>query len=166
MITEMLFIHQFDAYFENPTYSVAIVLAMLLLSSGLGSYFSNKKVFAKKLWIAPLCIALLLFFSTIIIAPFISLTISSALMYRIIICMIIVGSIGFFMGIPFPSVTNKIASFSPNYIPSVWAINGLFSVVATPLAVILSAEMGFTSLISFGALCYLVATWAASRNIL
>ena len=164
MITEMLFIHQYNSYFETPTYSIAIVLSILLISSGIGSYYSKNIFFAKKLWLAPLTVAILLVLSKFLTPPLIAVTVSFPFIGKITLCTLTLGSIGFFMGIPFPSAMLKLSRHSIHSIPAAWGINGLFSVIATPFAVILSAELGFSTLIFCGAICYFVAGLVTSKK--
>ncbi|WP_430936392.1 hypothetical protein [Saccharicrinis sp. 156] len=158
MITEMSLIHQFNIYFSNPTYTIAIIIGILLISSGLGSYFSKYSLFMRHLWAAPLIVSGLLIILAILNPIVINSTISYVLVYKIAIVFVFIGSIGFFMGIPFPSAILKLSHSKQNQIPTAWAINGLLSVIATPLAVILSMEFGFSILFTIASASYLMAS--------
>ena len=158
MFTEMILIHQFNIYFGNPVYSVAIVICALLMSSGLGSFYSKKIIPLNKIWIAPLSISVILIIFIIFLPNFISVSLPLTYPYKIIFSVIAIGILGFFMGIPFPIAISKLALQSNNKIPAAWAINGFFSVIATPLAIILSIEVGFSGLFKFSVFCYLLAS--------
>jgi hypothetical protein len=59
------------------------------------------------------------------------------------------------MGLPFPLGLGRVGH-GP-FLPWAWALNGAFSVVATPLANLLALERGFTVVLSAAALLYGVA---------
>lgn len=166
MITEMLFIHQFNIYFENPSYTMAIIIAILLISSGAGSYFSEQIVFVHKLWVSPLVVSILLVLSLFLTPVLISSSISLPLTYRLLISTVAIGIIGFFMGLPFPLAISTLSIKHQHYIPMAWAINGFFSVMATPLAVLLSIEFGFSALFMVGIVSYLVASMMAVGKLI
>ncbi len=158
MVTEMVFIHQFIIYFGNPIYSVSIIISILMISSGAGSFFSPKIASQNTLWISPLIISIVLGLYLINLQSIINISISHTFFYKITICSILVGSIGFFMGIPFPSVIKVLGKNEHSTIPAAWAINGFFSVFASPTAVLLSIEIGFTGLFFISASSYLLAS--------
>lgn len=61
------------------------------------------------------------------------------------------------MGIPFPTALQGIPSRA---IPWAWAINGVFSVVAAPLARVVAIHLGLIALACLGAVAYILAAWA------
>jgi hypothetical protein len=158
MVTEMVFIHQFNMYFPNPVFSMAITIAVLLISSGIGSFLSDKIVKKNRISLFPLIISLMLATYIWALPNLINHSIILSFWYKVILCVIVIGVIGFFMGIPFPSAIHLLSTNKKNTIPMAWAVNGYFSVIATPLAVLLTIEVGFTGLFAVSALSYLIAS--------
>ncbi|TLX72794.1 hypothetical protein E9993_16770 [Labilibacter sediminis] len=160
MITEMVLIHQFNIYFDNPVYAVAIIIGILLISSGIGSYISEKIRTKNSLWIAPLLIAFIIGIYLICLPYFINITMAFTLSYKIIFSLVTIGCLGFVMGLPFPLAIKQLSIENKDTIPSAWATNGFFSVAATPLAILLSIEIGFSGLFIIGACSYLLASFS------
>ncbi len=65
--------------------------------------------------------------------------------------------IGFLMGMPFPTAMRLIKSYSPTYIPWMWAINGAFSVLGAVLSVVLGIVYGASYAMTLGVLIYFIA---------
>ncbi|HAJ04773.1 MAG TPA: hypothetical protein DCL55_16340 [Brevundimonas sp.] len=59
------------------------------------------------------------------------------------------------LGLPFPLGLIQVGE--GRMLPWAWGLNGAFSVVATPLANLMSREVGFSSLLMVGAGLYLLA---------
>ncbi len=162
MMVEMVFIHQFNIYFNNPVFSVTTIISTLLIFSGLGSY-TSERIHNLKHWKTPLTIGLILSIHIILLPLIINSTLSFNSMFRFLICLGIIGFTGFLMGFPFPMAIHKLSNIRKNKIPSAWAVNGFFSVFAVPLAVILSIELGYKSLYITGIICYLIASISATK---
>jgi predicted MFS family arabinose efflux permease len=62
-----------------------------------------------------------------------------------------------FMGMPFPIGLQKVSDRQSHYIPWVWGVNGVASVIAPVLGSILSVWLGFHTLMIVGLLLYAVA---------
>ena len=159
MMIEIPLIQRFVLYLEHPTYSLGLVLAGLLIFSGLGSWLYQRYFFSSKtiLWIGVGAIFLINLLSLWLVPILVFKTFSLELWGRALISLLWVGALGIFMGIPFPAGIRRLEENSPGLIPWVWAVNTSASVVASILAVILAMGLGFkmVSLIAGG--CYLLA---------
>jgi hypothetical protein len=158
MVTEMVCIHLFNMYFPNPVFSMSIIIAILLITSGIGSYLSDKLVFRKQIWFFPCIVSIVLILYMWGLPTLIDQSMAYSFFYKIILSVFVIGAIGFFMGIPFPSAIGLLSIKYKNSIPVAWAVNGYFSVIATPLAVLLTIEIGFSGLFAISALSYLTAS--------
>lgn len=159
MFLEIVFIQQFTFYFGEPTYATAATLSILLFTSGLGSYYSSGLRNSKKTRIAlPIFIATILILYTLTLSPFLSATIGAALPLKIGIATILLGILGFFLGMPFPVGINYLSGKKNNDIPWAWAFNGYFSVISTVLATIISVETGYLLLLLIAAFNYMLAS--------
>ncbi|MGB8318384.1 MAG: hypothetical protein WCE54_09685, partial [Ignavibacteriaceae bacterium] len=80
-----------------------------------------------------------------------------ALAFRAIVCFILLLPFGFLLGIPFPTGIQILKQNNlVKYIPWMYGVNGIFSVVGSVSAVILSMTYGFTPSFFIGLSLYLL----------
>lgn len=165
MSLEMLFIQQFTFYLGNPVYAAAAVISVLMIFSGIGSYYSSRmKVSPKKLRLITAAIAGLLFLYTLILEPILQITIVFPLAGKISMMLLLAGLPGLLMGLPFPTGLSWLSKRSQSEIPWAWAINGYFSVISASLATIIAVEAGFVWVMLVAGCSYGVASLANFRN--
>ncbi len=161
MFLEIVFIQQFTFYFGEPTYAASATLSILLFTSGLGSYYSGKFQNSNKIRRAlPLIIAAILILYAFILSPIFSATIGVAFPFKIMIAIVLLGVLGFFLGMPFPLGINYLSEKNIDDIPWAWALNGYFSVISTVLATIISVEAGYLLLLLIAAFIYALVSIA------
>ena len=68
------------------------------------------------------------------------------------------------LGLPFPLGLDRFQQSGPAMLPWAWALNGAFSVVATPLANLMGHGIGIISLFLAGFACYMCAALAWPRR--
>ena len=158
MFLEIVFIKHFALYLGHPIYSVAIVISVMLISSGIGSYYSSRyKTYQKALLkITGLITALILFYA-FIIGVFLSSTVGLPFFMKILLAGGIIAIPSFFMGMPFPIGLKIVNAFKKSNVPWAWGINGCVSVISTSLAAIIAVEIGFMAVMLFAALAYGIA---------
>jgi len=158
MFLEIVFIKYFVLYLGHPIYSVAVVISIMLISSGLGSYYSSRlKKYQKSLLKITCIISGLILLYSFLIGIFLSTTVGLPDTLKIAITALIVALPSFFMGMPFPLGLKIVDQIKKSNVPWAWGINGCVSVISTTLAVIIAVEMGFMSMMLFAALAYGVA---------
>ena len=127
MFLEMVFIQHFTFYFGEPTYAASATLGILLFASGLGSYYSGKSQNNKKMRLAiPLVIAAILVLYAFVLSPILTATIGIALPLKITIAVVLLGTLGFFLGMPFPIGIDYLSGKNTDDIPWAWALNDIF----------------------------------------
>jgi hypothetical protein len=164
MFVEVAFIQKSILLFENPSYSVAVVLTSLLISSGMGSMLSSK--FSKLGTPYSLLILAFLILIYNLIHPYLLNTMSAfSLDLRILLMSVILMPLGLFMGIPFPTGLRLLGQKNEALIPWAWAINACVSVLAPILTIMLAILTGFKIVIFIGMLTYLTAFFALRKLI-
>jgi hypothetical protein len=154
IFTEIILIQRFTLFFGNTVYAAASVIGIMLISSGVGSYFSST-VFGKvglKGLIGLICLLLLAYSSGLM--PILRAGIHLPGFAKIILSIIIIGLPAFFMGVPFPAGLKNVSESSPDLIAWAWGVNGCFSVIGTAAATLLAAEFGFVWVMIIAALVY------------
>ncbi len=158
MLIEIIFIQRFVLYLGKPLYAVTAVLGILLVSSGAGSYFSDRIApGGKKHAYALAAISSVLIFYLFALTPVLNLTSGANIGVKSVITLFTVALPGFFMGMPFPLGLKAVGNSDEDSVPWAWGINGFFSVIAAPLALIVAVEAGSFAVFSAGAAAYLTA---------
>lgn len=156
MFIEIIFIQKFILYFGSFVYAAAAVICFMLVCSGAGSLFS-KYIISKNISLSlivvliTLCLVLYYFFLSMILNE----TIGLDLYLKIILTFILIAVPSFLMGMPFPIGLTMLSEKNKSAIPWAWGINGYFSVIASPLAIIIAVESGFSIVILAAGLLYL-----------
>jgi len=159
MFIEIAVIQKFVLFIANPIYSVAVVIATLLITSGIGSSFSRryKKTPLQGVTIGVLGIVMLLLLHMFLVPVFVNRFLGLSQEIRISISFLLLAPLGFFMGFPFPLGLHVLAQKREILLPWGLAINGSVSVFATVFTSILSMHLGFTVVFLFAAALYLLA---------
>lgn len=160
MLIEIPLLQRFILFLGKPIYSISVILFSLLVFSGAGSYFTNrlnikhcKKTLA---WLIFLLVSVLILY-VFFLPGLLSALLKLSTFYRIAISVLLLAPLGFLMGMPFP-VGIRLADQSKNdLIPWLWGINGVTSVLASVLAVVISMNFGFTVTMLVGQLAYISA---------
>ncbi|WP_339737065.1 hypothetical protein [uncultured Sunxiuqinia sp.] len=163
LFVEMVFIQQFTPFLGHPIYAASGVISLMLLSSGVGSYFSghirlsSKNLVAVSLGIAVVTL-IYAFNLTVVLRGFNSYS----MLIKVGLMILIVGVPGVIMGLPFPLGLTDISRRQPSAVPWAWAVNGCASVVSASLAILISVEAGFLWVMVCAALAYCLAALANS----
>ncbi|MFH1435021.1 MAG: hypothetical protein ABIJ56_04815 [Pseudomonadota bacterium] len=153
---EIPLIQKFILPLGHPVRATAAVLGILLLSSGLGSWFwGSRRLEDACRWVGRVAaaaggFAIVYYF---ILGPAAGAMLALSAPMRYGAAALLVAPAGFFMGGAFPMAVRLVGERSGSSIPWLWAINGAFSVQASVLAMMLSIAAGFK-------LCFIAAAAA------
>ena len=155
---EIVFIKYFILYLGHPIYSVATVISVMLISSGLGSYYSSRLKAQRKtlLKITGIIAGFILAYS-FFIGDFLSSTVGLNIEFKIGISCLLIALPAFFMGMPFPIGLKIVYKMKKSNVPWAWGINGCVSVISTSLAAIIALELGFMVVMLFASAAYTIA---------
>ncbi len=157
IVLELALFQRFIFYLGDPSRTLAVMLASLLVGSGVGSFVSRNSTDRVAIlggFLSAVTASCLLIF---IPAVFAALH-GSSLQTQLAISAIILFVQGVPMGLMFP-IGLRVAELhlgKPS-IPWMWAINGSASVVGSALAVAIAISAGYTWSLIFGAFSYLLA---------
>ena len=154
---KLALLQKLDFFLGDPSRSLALLLAALLIGSGLGSWLSRnahrRKAVAAGLWISVGAVILL----TVLPVIFQALH-NTALSVKQGIAAILLFLQGVPMGYLFPiGLRVAQAHWGPSVIPWMWAVNGSASVAGSAVAISIAMTLGYTWMHLFGAVCYVVA---------
>ena len=160
MFIEITLIQKFILFLGQPLYSVSIVIASLLISSGVGS-LSSKKILKgdirRNLKKIHLLLFLLIAFAFVFIPFLFQIFIGAEFTIRLALTVLTISIFGFFMGFPFPSGIRLLESYERALIPWGWAANAFFSVLGSIAALMIAIWGGYNLVLFLAGGCYLLA---------
>jgi hypothetical protein len=160
MILEISLFQKFILYLGSPTIALSILLGSLLVGMGVGSFFGGKIYsydMIKRLKNMSAFIVLSGIFLFIIYPIILTELLIYGLLLRVIVCFILLLPFGFLLGIPFPTGIQILKQNNlVKYIPWMYGVNGIMSVLGSVIAVILSMSWGFTLSFFAGLSMYLL----------
>ncbi len=159
ILVEIGLMQRFVLFLGHPVYALMVVLAALLVSSGVGSALSSIGCFR---WGArglirrsvALLLCVLLVYVVMLPALFHSL-LGQPLGVRVPLTVALVALPGILMGTLLPSGMRVALAFDERLVAWAWALNGAASVVGSVLAVLLSMNAGFSLALAAGVFVYL-----------
>jgi hypothetical protein len=157
MLAEMGMMQQLSIFLGQPMYSLAVVLAGLILAAGLGSLASDRLPLSTALRSrAPaIASALALVVYALVVLPAIHAAVGGVLWQRIAVSLALVLPCGFVMGFCFPVGMRWATELGhEGNLPWMWALNGAAGVLATFIAMVISTETTIQACVLTGAACY------------
>lgn len=152
LAAEIAAIQQLQLLLGHPVYAVAVALAGLLIFSGAGSMWSDGVAPARGRALSFALAALLVAYAGILL-PLIHALEPASLMVRAAAGLLLLAPFATLMGTPFPLGVRHLAP-SGQRLAWAWAANGFASVVAAPLAALITVELGSPALFLLAAVGY------------
>ena len=162
---EMALLSQFTLFLGQPVYTYAVVLASLLICTGIGSFLAglfNVEPRRAISVIVPLIVVALVV--TAFATPLVfSLALGWPLPFRILLAIMILAPLGVLLGMPFPTGLRLVSQETPALLPWGWGVNGFFTVIGTVVALILGMAWGFKVVLVVGGCSYMMALGAMAK---
>jgi len=172
MLVEISQMQRLIVFLGHPIYGLAVVLFSLLLSSGIGSSFTQKIDISNlgKSGVQRFIILLSLLAVFGIFTPQIVHACQAfSTPLRILVAVAILFPIGLFMGMAFPMGMKMASKRRDELTPWFWGINGSMSVCASVLSIVIALSMGISASFWTGFVFYCLAllsfTWAGKLKI-
>jgi hypothetical protein len=158
---EMALLQKFSLFLGHPNYALSVVLAVLLVSTGLGSLYSERIVGTLGgLRFVSYALAFLVLLEVPVLLPRLPSLIGLPFWLKTAITFALVLPLGLCLGVFVPTALERLKATSPAYVPWAWGINGIFSVLAPVLSVALSMTAGVSALMLAAVPVYLVVGFA------
>lgn len=167
MCVEMAMIQQLSIFLGHPIYALVVVLAGLILSTGLGSLASDHWP-ATSAWrcrIPPVAGALLVVLYFFVALPVMHAYTAALLWQRALICLLLIGPSGIALGFCFPIGLRWMKTLSQDRnLPWMWALNGAAGTLGSFVAMLVSMETSIGTCLLTGAAFYLLAGLAVPNR--
>jgi hypothetical protein len=160
ILVEIALIQKFVLFLGHPTYALTVVIFSMLVSSGVGSFYSRRLLreaedqrLIRALGLIAVLVALLGLAMTLVLSAGIGLPLPVKI--ALTICLIVPG--GFFMGMPFPAGLSRMENWHPPALRWAWSLNAAASVLGSVAALVCAIYLGLMQTLVVGGLLYLGA---------
>ncbi len=163
---EIILIQKFIVYLGQPLYSLSLILAAILVFSGLGSLLTKtftRNLYRKLLFTVAL-LSLLICFYSVGLSYLIHTFLNIPMILKALSCAVILFPLGVLMGMPFPLGIKIVALHNERLIPWIWGVNACLSVLGAMLCILLSSIWGFSAVLLVAALLYLIGMLCLMRT--
>ena len=169
LFIEIFLIEKVAFYLNDRTTAFALVLTAMLIFSGIGSLLSQRfaddprrGMMLGGAAILAWCVAV--YFA---LGPAMLASLSLPAGVRVVLLLAVIAPVSVALGLPFPlGLARAAGDVGDGFLPWAWALNGAFSVVATPLANLVALEAGYGRVLIVATLLYVVAvvTFPSTRK--
>ena len=158
---EMALLSQFSLFLGQPVYTYAVVLASLLIFTGVGANLSGRVSDPRRALKRIILVLLSILAASAFLIPFaFSLALGLSLSLRVMLSIVVLAPLAISLGMPFPLGLRLVSHEAEILVPWAWGVNGFFTVVGTVMALILAMSFGFWMVLMLGGVSYLLA-WLA-----
>lgn len=155
MFVELFFIKEYIFVFDDPVLSLTVVLAGILVFSGLGGYCSQR-IRPKNLSYALAALISVLIFMSFTLNPILDRIQGFSTISRYLLCLILLIPPGFLMGLPFPLGMQYLLNL-PSQRAYAWTANGCASVLASVASAQIALSFGISEILIGAISAYFLA---------
>ncbi len=160
MLIEVSMLQRLIVFLGHPVYSLSVILFVLLLAGGLGSYLSTQ-IRDDRLRAAGVrvlvVLAAVLVGAGLVTVPLITFFSDGETPVRVAVSGALLAVMGVFMGMAFPMGMRLAMASRRELGPWLWGVNGAMSVLASVLAVVIAMALGISASFWTGVASYVVA---------
>jgi hypothetical protein len=162
MALEIALLQKFGLFLGHPNYALSVVLAALLLATGVGSLFSAAivRMLGGQLRFVTYVLAAVVLVEHLALLPLLRGLLGLPFAARVLVAVALITPIGCLLGVFLPTALERLKPEAPAFVPWAWGINGMFSVLAPLLSVAVSMTWGISALLLASIPVYLFAGWA------
>jgi spermidine synthase len=160
IMVEVGLISRFTLALTNPTISASVMIAGMLVFSGVGAFLSER-LFDRARVAMPIilgAIAVLLIGYGLFLAPVLDAIGAYPYALRLFCCFALIAPPAFLMGFPMATAMTWLTRLQKDHMfVWAWGINGCFSVIGAALVPIIATNFGLAAVLGVAGISYLVA---------
>lgn len=153
ILVEISLIQRFVLFLGHPTYALTVVVFLLLLASGAGSFASRRASVGLSIG----AIVVLVLLNVLLLPWLMSAAVGLGFAVKLMISAIVLIPLGFLMGMPFPAGLQLLSRSGNATVEWAWAMNAATSVLGSVAAMVIAIHFGLTVTLSCAALAYMMA---------
>ena len=155
LLLEIALVQRFVLFLGFPTYALSVVLFALLLFTGLGAYLTTRTDRPRTTLIRALVGAVVVIvLAALVLEPLLEALISAPFALRVALTVLLLAPVAMLLGTAMPLGLQRMAGLYPAGVPWAWGINGVMSVLAPALAVVVALRFGFQVTTLLAGVCY------------
>jgi hypothetical protein len=160
IMVEVGLISRFTLALTNPTISASVMIAGMLVFSGLGAFLSERLFDRARVTLPVIlgAVAILLTGYGLFLAPVLDWVGAYPYALRLLLCFALIAPPAFLMGFPMATAMTWLTRLKKDHMfVWAWGINGCFSVIGAALVPIVATNFGLAAVLEIAGVAYLVA---------
>jgi spermidine synthase len=159
VFVEVFLIQKLSLLLGHPAYAIATTLGGMLLASGGGSALSGRLPWraTQRITVSILVLLLLLGAYVCVLDDIVGGALAWPGVFRVLLSLLVVGAVGVLMGVPFPTGISMLADEAEGMVAWAWSMNGVASVIAPLLNIMISITFGLRVALLSSSAFYLLA---------
>jgi hypothetical protein len=167
MLMEMSMMQQLSVFLGHPVYALVVVLAGLILFTGIGSLVSDRLPVTQQIAVrGPAAAAgIIIILYSLTVVGLMHRNVSAGLWERALVSLAVLAPCGFLVGFCFPVGLRWLTALKQeDNLPWMWALNGAAATLGSFVAILISMEKDITTCALTAAACYFVAAVSVTGN--
>ena len=162
ILIEVALIQRFVLFLGHPTHALTVIVFSLLVSSGIGSYYSRRVLedSSERLSIHLFVVTLIAGLLAVFLAPLLEKGVGWPFWLKIGVSVLLIAPLGVALGMPFPTGLRRLEKLASSSIRWAWSLNAAASVLGSVGAILISIYLGLRATMLTGGLLYLGAILA------
>ncbi|MBI4873558.1 MAG: hypothetical protein HY822_02870 [Acidobacteria bacterium] len=159
ILIQVALIQKFVLLLGHPTYALTVIVFSMLVSSGLGSYFSRRILAGSEARLRSVLagVAALVALLAFAAGPVSSAGAGWPLGLKFLVVVLLIFPPGFLMGMPFPTGLARLEAWHKPSVRWAWSLNAASSVLGSGSAIFLALYLGLRGTLLIGGALYLAA---------
>ncbi|HEX8984821.1 MAG TPA: hypothetical protein VF767_05300 [Bryobacteraceae bacterium] len=159
ILIQVALVQKFVLFLGHPTYALTVIIFSMLISSGLGSFFSQRITgdsparLSRVLLLVPLLVAML----ALAVSPVLGAGVGLPREVKFVLSVLMIAPAGFLMGIPFPTGLRRLEELHSPSVRWAWSLNAAASVLGSVGAIVFAIYFGLRETMLLGGAMYLCA---------
>ena len=165
ILIEVGLIQKFVLFLGHPTYALTVVIFSMLVSSGIGSFVSNRILGRDEGRLIKVLgsIALLTALLGVVVSSLLTALVWLPWAVKMVLTVALIAPLGFVMGMPFPTGLKHLEEWHAPSVRWAWSLNAASSVLGSVGALVCAIYLGLVQTLIVGGLFYLAALAIIAR---
>ncbi len=158
MFAEIALLQRLSVFLSHPIYSLGILLFTIIASTGVGSLLSDYLPLTRSPWVFlyPIVTALAIIGTQFFLLILLSQMSTADILNRIIASIFVIFPLGILLGFCFPTGMKLVKIVDEVETPWYWALNGIFGVLCSALAVFVSIYFNISTSFYIATISYVI----------
>ncbi len=159
MLLEIAMLQRLSVFLGHPVYGLGVVLFAIILSTGVGSFLSERLPLTRAPWVYGylVLLGLMIVGERFVLTALMTNLVAAPMATKIACSVAAIFPVGILLGFCFPTGMRLVRRIDAAETPWYWALNGIFGVLSSALAVFISIFVGISTNFYLAAGCYMLA---------